>query len=249
MEYFIQNIDFNQNIKRIKIDIGLGEYNVNSLYWLCNDNNLLVIGFDPNPKCIKNALYHTNNMTPLSECMGHAIHTRLDKTNIVEQKNKLNNHFSVIPIALNNVAHPTNMLLYKMQNDAGTSSLYEPIDKNLGPVSEVVDVPVYSLKHFFDLFPWDKFEYIEYIKIDAQGADLNIIKSAGDYLKERVVYITAEPENKQYKDIENNVVENFTTYLESQNFIRVYNKNTADPTYINKKFLHLKDNIYIYQFG
>jgi FkbM family methyltransferase len=228
MEHFIQNIDFNQNIKRIKIDIGLGERNVNSICWLCNDNNLLVIGFDPNPKCIKNALYNAN---------------------ILEQKYKLNNHFSVIPIALNNVEQPTNMLLYNMQNDAGTSSLYEPIDKNLGPVAEVLNVQVYSLKHFFDLFPWDKFEYIEYIKIDAQGADLNIIKSAGDYLKERVVYITAEPENKQYKDIENNVVENFTTYLESQNFIRVYNKNTTDPTYINKKFLHLKDNIYIYQFG
>ena len=49
---------------------------------------------------------------------------------------------------------------------------------------EKIEVPVYSLKHFFDLFPWDRFEFIDYIKIDAQGADFDIIKGAGDYLNE-----------------------------------------------------------------
>jgi hypothetical protein len=46
-----------------------------------------------------------------------------------------------------------------------------------------------------------------------------------------------------------NTFENITKYLESQNFIRITHENTHDPTFINKKFLHLKDKIFIYQNG
>jgi hypothetical protein len=56
-----------------------------------------------------------------------------------------------------------------------------------------IKVPVYSLKHFFDIFPWDKYEYIEFIKIDTQGSDLDVVKGAGEYIK-KVVYITIEAE-------------------------------------------------------
>jgi hypothetical protein len=97
------------------------------------------------------------------------------------------------------------------------------------------------------LIPWEKFEYIEYIKIDAQGADLDIIKSAGEYLRDRVVYITAEPESSDYENCSHNTSENMEEYLLTQNFIKINHSNTKDPTFINRKFIELKDNIYIYQ--
>jgi hypothetical protein len=136
-----------------------------------------------------------------------------------------------------------------MQDDCGTSSLHKPNECILGSVKKITTVPVFSLKHFFDIFDWDRFPYIEYIKIDAQGSDYNILLSAGEYLKERVVYITAEPECAQYENCENNNINNMKHFLQSQGFIEIRHPNTSDPTFINEKYMHLKDDIYIYQQG
>ena len=100
-----------------------------------------------------------------------------------------------------------------------------------------------------DKIPWDKFEYIDYIKIDAQGCDLNILKSAGHYLQERVVYITAEADGHYYNGAEECNQDNIDNYMKSQNFERINHRNTSDPTYINKKYIHLKDKIWIHQCG
>ena len=60
---------------------------------------------------------------------------------------------------------------YCTNKDSGTSSLYCPNSNLKDEIKEIVKVPVYSLKHFFDIFDWNRFPYIEYIKIDAQGSD------------------------------------------------------------------------------
>lgn len=216
----------NSNKTHIKIDIGLGQYNGQSVNWLSTENNLLVIMFDPNIDSIERS---TNTMV---------------RNNIGVNNN---NDYHIVPVALSNIDTPSKLNFYRMVEDPGTSSLYKPSDVRLGPVKEISIVDAISLKHFFDIFPWDKFEYIEYIKIDAQGADLDIIKSAGDYLSQKVVYITAEPESNQYFNCEHNSTENIEEYLLSCNFVRIHHPNTLDPTFINKKFMHLKDSIYIYQ--
>ena len=100
---------------------------------------------------------------------------------------------------------------------------------------------------FFVRFPWDTVAYIDYIKIDAQGSDLNILKGAGDYLRERVVYVTAEPDGYQYHGANECNVQNIQTYMESQNFVRVQHPYTRDPTFLNKKYEHIKRNIFICQ--
>jgi len=138
------------------------------------------------------------------------------------------------------------MKFYRTIEDCGTSSLFEPKDL-LGKYEIVNSIPVYSLKHFFDLFPWDRFEYIDYIKIDSQGSDFDIIKSAGDYLKEKVVFITAEPETIHYNNCINNTADNIKNYLSYQGFIEINHPNTSDPTFLNEKFKHLYDKIYIKQ--
>ena len=184
--------------------------------------------FDPNIKSVNSSL---QNMKLID--------------NIISNNN---NSFSIIPVALSNVSEESQLEFYSMLNDGGTSSLYKPINTNrLGPIEQKTVVSVFALKHFFDLFPWDRFEYIDYIKIDAQGADFDIIQSAGNYLSERVVFITAEPESNDYENCKHNTSENMEKYLLTQNFIKINHPNTEDPTFINKKFLHLSDNIYIYQ--
>jgi len=232
MEEYLKEIP--DGIKNIKIDIGLSYNAPQSNDWLSNEPNLFVFGFEPNTESVKTILQ--KNIVKRSECHGEPL-----KNEFIETR------FRLIPFALSNVTEPTKLNFYSMSNDVGTSSLYEPTDKNLGPVKYETVVDVYSLKHFFDLFPWDRFEYIDYIKIDAQGADFDIIKSAGDYLKDRVVFITAEPESSQYNGCQHNTTENMIEYLKSQNFEKINHPNTVDPTFLNNKFKHLYDKIYIRQ--
>lgn len=234
MENYINNKKIPEHIKRIKIDIGLSYGAPFSNMWLDKEKDLFVFGFEPNPDCLE--ILNAGNIVNQQPFHPESI------------KNEyLENSINIIPVALSNVDEPTIMDFYSMTNDCGTSSLYQPIDPSIGPTKKLVHVPVYSLQHFFDVFPWDRFDYIEYIKIDAQGSDFDIIKSAGDYLKERVVYITAEPEMWQYKNCVHNSCENMRNYLETQGFIQISHPDVADPTFINKKFYFLKDQIYILQ--
>jgi FkbM family methyltransferase len=234
MEDFYKNIKIKDNITNIKLDIGLSYNAPHSHIWLENDSNLLVIGFEPNINCVNNILNknivkrHAGHSTPISN-------------------EYINDRFFIFPIALSNVEKPCEMIFYETENDCGCSSLFKPIDKTFGNYNVEQYVKVYSLKHFFDLFPFDRFQYIDYIKIDAQGSDLDILKGAGNYLQEKVVYITAEPEDKQYENCCHNNSSNIENYLKTQNFIRVHNRNTVDPTFLNKKFSHLADKIFIRQ--
>ena len=228
MDKYIENLQIPSHIDHVKIDVGLGEYNINSVNWLKYEKNLLVIMFDPN-----------GLITDPAKRAKHAIEVpdTMDPSNMYYE----------IPVALTDIEAPTTLTFYKMGKDSGTSSLYVPVDPSLGPVAQQTTVSAYSLKHFFDVFPWDRFPYIEYIKIDAQGADLDIIKSAGNYLKERVVFVTAEPEINQYKNCRHNTAANMETYLLTQNFERIRHPRTNDPTFVNKKFSDIASKIYLYQ--
>ena len=155
--------------------------------------------------------------------------------------------FVIQPCALSSVSEPTTMKFYVSANDCGTSSLFPNDEIQLGKIKDVIDVPVYSLKMFFDGFPWDRFEYIDYVKIDAQGSDLNILKGAGSYLRERVVFVTAEGDGHQYIGAGECSTQNIIDYMKSQGFMLIRHLNTTDPTFVNKKYIELSKKIYINQ--
>jgi FkbM family methyltransferase len=167
----------------------------------------------------------------------------------IEKKFLDEKRFKLFQYALNNTQTTESMDFYINKSDYGTSSLYSHNETTLGPIQEIIKVPVITLKKVFDIFPWERFEYIDYIKIDAQGSDLKILQGAQNYLKEKVVYITAEPDGFYYNGAEECNELNIDNYMESQNFIKIKHKHTVDPTYINQKFLHLKDLIWIHQCG
>jgi hypothetical protein len=231
-------VDFNKiplNKKRVKIDIGLSYGAPHTQIWFENDNNnddLYIFGFEPNPYNVKSIL----NKNIINR------HQYVLENKYIDTK-----HFCLIDVALSNVKEITEVDFFCTKNDSGCSSLYCPNSNLHDEIKEIVKVNVYSLKHFFDVFDWNRFPYIEYIKIDAQGSDLDILIGAGDYLKNRVVYITAEPEHIQYNNSEHNNIYNINKYLESQNFLLINHPNAKDPTFINKNFLYLKDTIYIAQ--
>ena len=230
MEEYYKNIIIPDTVTNVKLDIGLSYNAPQSQKWLENNTNTIVFGFEPNPQAINSIL--SKNIIKQDPSHGDPIDGKY-----------INTRFFLLPICLSNVKIPTTKTFYSTIGDCGTSSLYKPITFSYNETN----VSVYSLQHFFDLFPWNKFEYIDYIKIDAQGSDLDILKSAGNYLQERVVYITAEPENNTYENCSHNSIDEITNYLISQNFKKINHPNTQDPTYINNKFIHLKDEIFIYQ--
>jgi len=232
-------MDFNYSIpekcSHIKIDIGLSYNAPQSQDWLSKEPNLMVFGFEPNPDVIDSI--SKGNIQKRDPAHGEP----LQKKYIDEKR------FSLVSVALSDVNKVEQMDFYINNNDCGTSSLFKHDEKRLGSIKNLVKVNVCSLKMFFDNFPWERFEYIDYIKIDAQGSDLNILKGAGKFLQERVVFVTAEADGYQYYGAEECNINNITNYMSSQNFIKINHPNTQDPTFVNSKFLEISKNIYINQ--
>jgi len=221
-----------KDIKHVKLDVGLSYNAPHSQHWLVREDNLVVFGFEPNVDSINSIKKGAKKLHPLH---GEPLDPKFVGT-----------RFFVFPCALSSVA--TGMqTFYVTNNDCGCSSLYKP---KYFEVAKVVKVPVFCLSDFFDLFPFDTHPIIEYIKIDAQGSDLEIAKGAGKYLRERVVYITLEPENSQYEYTANSV-KAIDEYMSEIGFTRDHRQNTSDPTYLNTKYVdYAKNNdILIFQRG
>ena len=216
----------------VKIDVGLSYGANQSSCWLDTEPDVMVFGFEPHPGSVANIYMGDIQLRHPSHAVGGK---PLDKKHINSGR------MHIFNVALGNVDKVETMNLYMNSKDCGTSSLFTHDEKFLGPIEQVLPVPVYSLKMFFDAFPWNKFEYIDYIKIDAQGSDLNILKGAGEYLKDRVVFVTAEPDGYQYIGADDCNTTNIVDYMKSQGFILVNHSNTKDPTFLNTKFMHLKD--------
>jgi FkbM family methyltransferase len=215
-------------VQHIKLDIGLSYSAPQSNVWLNNQDNLLVFGFEPNPDSCKSILSPNNK----KKHYGHG--------DVLQYKYITENKFKLLPIALSD----KNGILdfYVTEKDEGCSSLFRPVYDN---IKSIIKVPIYTLADFFQILPENLI--IEYIKIDAQGSDLDIIKGGGKYISERVLCVTLEAENQQYYGT-NNHVNKIIEYMESINFELCKHPNTDDPTFFNRNFSNSK-NIFIYQKG
>jgi len=219
----------------VKIDVGLSYNAPQSQLWLTREPNLMVFGFEPNPESVESI--KSGNIQKRDPCHGEPL-----KQQFIDDQ-----RFCLIESALANVDKEEIMDFYVNSKDCGTSSLFKHDEIGLGPIKQHIKVPVISLKMFFDNFPWNKFNYIDYIKIDAQGSDLNVLKGAGNYLRDKVVYVTAEPDGYQYINAHECNEQNIVQYMISQGFKQIKHPNTIDPTFINTNFLHLMNKIFITQ--
>jgi len=234
------------NIKKVKLDIGLSINAPHSCQWLKQEpDDLLVFGFEPNPESvssIKDINYFKNNTVKKNK----ELIKYIEPVQYLNEHSLIGEKLLIAQCALG--LESKNTTLYVTNVDPGCSSTYK-LSQNfmkIRPVEKEINVEQYRLDDFFKIFPFQQIPYIDYIKIDAQGADLDIIKSGGEYIKKYVVYVTLEPENNEYLNTENSfsLIKN---YMESINFISINHNNTKDPTFINSKFLHLKDEIFILQ--
>lgn len=51
-----------------------------------------------------------------------------------------------------------------------------PIENRLKQkIKKKIKIPVFKLKYFLSKIDWNKFKYIEFLKIDTQGNDINVL--------------------------------------------------------------------------
>jgi len=161
----------------------------------------------------------------------------------------------LLPVALANVDRVEQGSMYVTSVDTGCSSLLEP--RALDVVAEQ-EVEVWPLALLLSLLPWESIPFVEHLKIDAQGLDLQILESAGDWIH-RVLAVTAEPETTQYKNARNSAAE-LDAFMKSRGFVevsrfmrrfhpRLWKVEVADPTYINPElyFTHRPGSLFLYQ--
>lgn len=173
-------IDFPPRARSLRIDVGLSHNAPNSAKWLLDRSDLFVIGIEANKynayKLITAGMWSKNN------------------PELIIRPYKSDN-FCILYCAIDNVEMPCNSQFYHMKGDAGTSSLLEPTDRLLKDhgysVKDVSDVPTIPLSTILEIIPWKVFDYIEVLKVDTQGKDLDVLKSAKQYL-DKIALISVE---------------------------------------------------------
>lgn len=232
-----------QWVKRVKIDVGLSDGAPQSAKWLEQEPDLLVFGFEPN---------HHNVA---------AIKCRSSDWSVTLNPKKIGHSFYLIECALSDVSQMELTPFYYTSNDPGCSSLLEP---NEFPVGEVIKVQTWSLNHFLKYFPFHQIPYIDFVKTDCQGVDIDVIKGSSEYLN-KIAIFTCEADDTRYKGSHNSLKAlqslfkeyDFFQYKNYMSFTskiwgpRLKRIDVEDPTFINQRLAHniVKNRIQAYQEG
>jgi FkbM family methyltransferase len=179
--------------KRVKIDVGLSYSAPNAVSWIREDSNLLVFGFEPLPE----------SCTRLRQWLSE----QPDSVSLLSQ-------LVIVPVALGREAGSAT--LHITANDTASSSLLTP--KNMGQQG-TIEVQVFTIFNLLKALPKESVTHIDYLKLDCQGMDLEIVKGAGGEL-ERIALVTAEAEDDQYHNSSNSLRE-LVKFMESKNFVHL----------------------------
>lgn len=214
--------------RRLRLDVGLSENAPQSEVWLSEYNDLFVIGFEPNPvSCQK--IVKGESKWPVK----------------LSAKNK--ERLLLVNCGLGR-AGDSSANFYITSPDPGQSSFLPPIDIN---VEEVVSVPIETLDQLVNQIEWGPMTRIEYLKLDCQGYDLEVLKGASQVLREKVQVCTAEASAGQYSG-ESNTLTELVEFMGSLGFEYINPRYSLfakikhrkllshfevdDPTFINHRF-------------
>ncbi len=223
--------------KRVKIDVGLSYNAPQASHWIASDPNLIVFGFEP----VK------ENLIKLK----HKFYQHYaDETQIGQRE-----QFFIIPVALGKVFEPELTNMWVTENDTGCSSTLAP---KVFKVKNTQIVPLFSLAHFLEFFPFDSIPFIDHIKTDVQGTDVDVVRGIGRFLP-KVLAITSEIESRQYVD-SGNKRHYIEKILKKDSFVRLESRSAQDlklisyvedPTWINaRKYRDTKRrDLYLFQKG
>lgn len=248
IEYFIKNsgitmtagkISIPNFVTSIKIDVGLSGNAPQSKVWIDANPNVLVFGFEPLSKNIKMISEGTSTWP-----------VKLNPRDIGKK-------IFILPVALFSQSLNYKLKMKITDMDSGSSSLLDSI--NLSQ-STSENVSVFKLDDFMAYIDFERVKFIEYLKIDAQGMDYEVIRGAKKYLG-KICFVTSEVD-LSYINTTNSIfklnllmmlrgfikVGRISSYLLSRIFR--FTINVDDPTYLNLRLIHkIHKNFFIYQKG
>jgi len=228
-----------ESIKKIKIDIGLSGNAPQSKEWIEADPEILIFGFEP----------LSINLKMISQ--GSSIWPSKLNPEFIGRK------IFILPVALYSKTLDHRREMKITDKDSGSSSLLDSTDLKQS-TSEYV--PVFKLDDFLEFVDFKKHNFIEHIKIDAQGMDFEIIRGVKKHLK-RVSFVTAELD-QNYLGTTNNL-HRLNFFMRSHGFIKIGSVasfvlqkvfhckiSVDDPTYFNLRAIRqLNKSVFIYQKG
>jgi FkbM family methyltransferase len=233
-----------KNCNSVRLDVGLSVNAPQSQVWLSRDPNLHVFGFEPvranREKILKGDSPWPVNLDP--SFIGDRMH--------------------IIPCALLEKPSPEGLKIYVTKKDPGCSSVLKP---KTFEIDYEETIQVECLESFFELFPFDRIPYIDHLKIDVQGADIQVLEGASDYLA-LIMAITVEVDTNEYESTRNslksikNLLEPFGFKIVNRSllgrfFLRLkgikINVESDDPTFINIPLYKVSKpkNFWAYQRG
>ena len=193
-------------VKRVKIDVGLSYSASNSIHWIREDPHLMVFGFEP----------------LLESC--DILRNWISKQ---EDRDKLQSQLIILPAALGQQSGRAQ--LHITADDTASSSLLAPREME---ERESITVPVFPLRDLMVSLPWGRIQRVDYLKLDCQGLDLQILQSTGEAWLEKIAIITAEAEDDQYLDSANGLFD-LVNYMKSNGFIHL-NPRSGLRVYLGK---------------
>jgi hypothetical protein len=235
------NLLFPNNINKIRIDVGTGATAPNTAIWLRDNKDTAVLCFEADPRSydiLINGGYTNQYISKL----------RFTKKKYLLLNNKIVKKIDtkivkIFNVAISNVQKKKIDFFLSDEKNFGTSSLLVPIENRLKQkIKKKIKIPVFKLKYFLSKIDWNKFKYIEFLKIDTQGNDINVLKSCGKYLR-KFCFIQAEYwANQSYVGEKDRVhcLALIQKFMKKEGF-ELYYYTLVDAYFVNT---NLKNNIF-----
>ena len=241
--------NFDKSIKRVMIDIGMSWNAPNSVKWLNrNHKDSIVIGCEPsnqelftvkgiNRIIFEGYKYHDKwfpeefkaNNFKIDKIQHNLIDKYSENSSCPYIPLKNSSKYYIFPVAINNEYGYSDF--NTSGSHSGVGSLFESNHENNGKIK----VPVIKLEYILERIP---FEYVEFLKIDAQENDNNVILSAGELIKKCAV-VSVERVNGEYIG-ENNM--NILEYMKNKNFELIDIKHNCN-IFMNNIYKHLNHKL------
>jgi len=214
---------FSKNITKIRIDVGTGSTAPNTALWLKNNKNTGVLCFEADPRSY-NILIKGGHTNQYPNCLRFTKKYLLLNNKIVKKNDP--NVVKIFNVAISCLPQKKVNFFLTDEKNFGTSSLYKPKQTRLGQkIKKKIKVVAFELQYFLSKVNWKNYKYIEFMKIDTQGNDLNVLKSTGIYLK-KIMFIQME-------------------YFANQSYVG--GKSRKESLRLNKKFMKQKEfDLYYY---
>lgn len=217
---------------RFRVDVGLSYNAPVAAAWLAADADpaLCVVGLEPHPGCVHELWSGMNRLHGALDPWGQPT-TYLPASEVGAR-------FRLVPAAVDDVPDEgvVEADFHATSRDPGCSSLCVPSARceRVAGAARKIRVPCVPLARVLRALPPG---VVEHLKTDCQGADLRVLRSAGELLAERVLYVTPELETGDLYASSHTRPE-IEAFLASRGFTAV-----SPHTWANSRLVHLRASV------